>query len=87
MRTGPAVHDDPDVARDLYPGRAAQDSPARAILAGRHADVPVVIAAVLLIATPFFGGLPAWPVLAAAILGAAFMIPVMLRTRGTRQGP
>lgn len=83
MKTGPAVHNDPGESRDLYPGRAAEDSPARAILAGRHADMPVVVAAVLLMATPFFGGSALWPALAAAILGAAFAIPVVLRTRGT----
>jgi hypothetical protein len=54
-------------------------------LAGRHADFPVAVAILLLIATPFFTGSAIWPSLAAAILASAFAIPFFIHTREMHQ--
>ena len=64
------------------PVRGAAGYPASPILTGSHADLPVAVARVLVVVTPFFGGSAGWPSLAAPILAAALVIPFVLSKRG-----
>jgi hypothetical protein len=67
-----------------YPVLDATGSHASTILAGRYANIPIVVGIVLLFATPFFGGSPVWTFLAAAILAATLIIAFILHTGNLR---
>jgi len=67
-----------------YPVLDATGSPACTILAGRYADIPVVVGIILIVATPFFGGSPGWTSLAAAILAATLIIAFILHKGNLR---
>ena len=67
-----------------YPALDMTGFPACTILAGRYADIPVVVGIILIVATPFFGGSPGWTSLAAAILAATLIIAFILHKGNLR---
>jgi hypothetical protein len=82
--------DSPSVeGRKVYSGfvelgsvNRVQDAPGPAtatIFVGRYANLPVFVAIVILITTPFFGGSVWWVFLSVAVLAAALVIAFLFR--------
>jgi len=82
--------DSPSVeVRKVYSGfvkpgsvNRVQDAPSPAtetIFGGRYANLPVFVAIVILITTPFFGGSVWWLFFSVAVLAAALVIAFLFR--------
>ena len=72
------------VPETKYPILDVTGSPASTILAGRYADIPIVVGIILIVATPFFGESPGWTSRAATILAATLIITSILHTGNLR---
>lgn len=67
-----------------YPVLDATGAKSCTILAGRYADIPIVVDITLIVATPFFGKSPGWTFFATAILAATLIIAFILHTGNLR---
>jgi hypothetical protein len=67
-----------------YPILDTTSSPTCTILAGRYADIPIVVGIILIVATPFFGESLVWTSGAATLLAATLIITSILHTGNLR---